>query len=357
MKHQSLEQKIHENIKSFETHRRAGEINSFKDLIKWIKPIAIVNLYCTGYDNESINLKSVNDIEISMSLKDIQKIEDCYAHRLDMELTQTLPEGLVARALFKYRVIFFRICNKTISKRGKISERRESDKKQQDIDKFMYARKYNAKSRIINSGTMYFYDDKLIYSPNRKTEKAIIPARTEGFYPFRVFRSNTNVKEIIYNTNLSVPREFAAYSSVEKVNITGKVNEIGTEAFAFCTSMKEVILPDSLRRVGSSCFLGAFNLSKLEFTGRLSYLGRGAFKGCQNLRQLKLPNGFESIQPETFIDMPNLEELFISKSVKYIDKNNFSNTGKVVITAPRHLKKDLKSVNQGISNEMLRFYQ
>ena len=356
MKHQSLEKKISENTKSFTTHRKAGDINSFEDIIEWIKPIAIVNLYCTGYDNVSINLKSVNGMDIRLMLKDIHKVEDCYAYRVDTTLAQTLPEGLAARALIKHRVIFFRICNKTISKRGRVSERRESDKKQQDIDKFMYATKYNAKSRLINSGTMYFYDDKLIYSPNRKTERAIIPARTEGFYPFRAFAGNNDVKEIIYNTNVSVPREFALYSNVEKVNITGKVSEIGPEAFRFCRSIKEVIIPDSLRKIGLSCFSGAFNLSKLEFTGKLSYLGREAFVGCENLRSLKLPNGFESILPGTFTDMTNLEELFIPKSVKYIDKNNFNNTKKVIITAPRHLEKDLKSVSQGISNRRLRLY-
>lgn len=74
-------------------------------------------------------------------------------------------------------------------------------------------------------------------------------------------------------------------SGIKRIDLSHtRVAEIGAYAFCGCTSLTGVIFPDTLVRVGESCFqrcaaITAVNLS----TTKLATLADGMFGGCTSL--------------------------------------------------------------------------
>ena len=97
------------------------------------------------------------------------------------------------------------------------------------------------------------------------------------------------------DTNLVIPSE-----------IDGKkVTSIGS-AFAFCKSLTEVKIPDSVTSIGDSAFCGCASLTNIEIPDSVTSIGGSAFYGCTNLTEVKIPNSVTYIGSEAFKDCNNL---------------------------------------------------
>ncbi|MBR0510764.1 MAG: leucine-rich repeat protein [Clostridia bacterium] len=59
--------------------------------------------------------------------------------------------------------------------------------------------------------------------------------------------------------------------------------------FAFDTSLKEVVLPQSVTDVGSSMFAGCTSLERVVFGENVEYIGPWTFSGCTSLKEIFLP--------------------------------------------------------------------
>lgn len=64
--------------------------------------------------------------------------------------------------------------------------------------------------------------------------------------------------------------------------------------------LNSIVLPESLRRIGSSAFFGQSRLRILKISDGLIYIGRYAFTGCTNLTSLNLPTTIQTIDNEAF---------------------------------------------------------
>ena len=49
--------------------------------------------------------------------------------------------------------------------------------------------------------------------------------------------------------------------TIERVNIPGRLREIGDQAFAYCASLKEINIPDSVSHIGDNAFYGCESLN------------------------------------------------------------------------------------------------
>lgn len=52
--------------------------------------------------------------------------------------------------------------------------------------------------------------------------------------------------------------------------------------------VEEIVLPDSVRRIGRYCFYNCGQLHRLEFSGELADWGSGVFTGCHQIRRLRV---------------------------------------------------------------------
>ena len=92
-------------------------------------------------------------------------------------------------------------------------------------------------------------------------------------------------------TELDFPRSLVSIGSksFEELPLTsvifaenGSLTEIGSLAFAMCKDITELILPDSLKSIGSEAFAGT-SISEILIPKELKFFGGGAFASCPNL--------------------------------------------------------------------------
>ena len=114
------------------------------------------------------------------------------------------------------------------------------------------------------------------------------------------------------------------YRTAGKVTIPSEVNsfrviEIGNVAFAKCSSITSVIIPNSVEVVGRLAFGNCSSLSDINLPNSLKTIGIGAFQACESLKSIVIPSSVTSIEclsPSGYWENPfshckNLESIVV----------------------------------------------
>ena len=64
---------------------------------------------------------------------------------------------------------------------------------------------------------------------------------------------------------------------------------IEAQAFAGCTELRSVILPDGLTQIGNAAFSGCDRLASITVPDSLWHIGEQAFEDCKALSEIRLP--------------------------------------------------------------------
>ena len=116
-------------------------------------------------------------------------------------------------------------------------------------------------------------------------------------------------------TSLTVPAQ-----------IDGKpVTEIGTNAFfdTPCMELTEIILPDSLKKIGANAFSGCWSLKSLTLPDGLESIGTGAFQRC-TCESISIPDSVKELGMSAFSYCVNLKEIRLPDAVTEIPWNAFN---------------------------------
>lgn len=177
------------------------------------------------------------------------------------------------------------------------------------------------------------------------------------------FAGNTEMEKLIFKGNQleSIAyRAFADCTGLEEVRIPDTVTELGNGAFSNCTSLEKVTLGTEVRNLGIGVFAGCSALEKMEIAtdntylkmddnclyskdGTILYLvlpGREkesysmpstvvdiaeyAFWDCRNIKSISLSNNLEEIPDYAFANCKSLTAISIPYSVKTIGIKAFS---------------------------------
>ena len=94
---------------------------------------------------------------------------------------------------------------------------------------------------------------------------------------------------------LKVPQELdGTYSIKEGTKI------ICACAFEYCESLSNLIIPDSVTRIGNGAFIGCHSLTNIVIPDSVTSIGAWAFQYCTSLRSVVLPSSVTSIGNEAF---------------------------------------------------------
>ena len=86
-------------------------------------------------------------------------------------------------------------------------------------------------------------------------------------------------------------------SNVETLNN----NDAGTiGVFIHCYSLKEIILPNTLTKIGLWAFRDNTGLEKIVIPNSVNVISEQAFTGCTSLKEVNIPSGVTNILPATF---------------------------------------------------------
>lgn len=131
----------------------------------------------------------------------------------------------------------------------------------------------------------------------------------------------------------------------EKVIIPDGITVIGKEAFEYCSTVKDIVMPDTVIKIEKYAFYGSgvrfVRLSeKLEiiedyaFSGTpleeiwlpqgLKRLGSSVFRYCRMIKKASFPKYMRCIPPDTFNDCGKLKELHLPENLTEIGAHAFS---------------------------------
>jgi len=115
---------------------------------------------------------------------------------------------------------------------------------------------------------------------------------------------------------------------------------VGDEAFYYCTSLTEVILPSTVTYIGDWAFAGCTNLEKIVIPASVTSIGKGAFSGCTSLTTIVFEgNALTSIGDYTFIDCHGLATITLPEGLVSIGTECFRDcTAITSLTTPASLK-------------------
>ena len=143
------------------------------------------------------------------------------------------------------------------------------------------------------------------------------------------------VEEVPVNPNLKyeIKGDAATITGCDKkasgaliipATIEGKsVTSIGDKAFAECTSLTSITIPDGVASIGEAAFYGCANLTSITIPDSVTSIGRYAFFDCTSLTSITIPDSVTSIGDGVFVSCTSLTSIMIPDSVTSIGVRAF----------------------------------
>ena len=103
-----------------------------------------------------------------------------------------------------------------------------------------------------------------------------------------------------HNTSITSFDEFQYFTGV---------TSIGSEAFAYCSGLTSVTIPEGLTSIGSSAFYGCSGLTSVTIPEGVTSIGDYAFYNCTSLTSVTIPEGVTSIGSSAFSGCNNLKNI------------------------------------------------
>lgn len=95
-------------------------------------------------------------------------------------------------------------------------------------------------------------------------------------------------------------------------------------AFENLTNLEEVLLPSTLKVIGTGAFCNCKNLKSVELPNTLERIDRFAFKNCKEIENIILPKSLKTIERSAFYGCSKLKSITIPSKITKIDKNTFA---------------------------------
>ena len=106
--------------------------------------------------------------------------------------------------------------------------------------------------------------------------------------------------------------------------IQSTVANIGDWAFANCTGMTDVTIPNSVTNIGEGAFCSCTGLTGVTVPTSVTSIGIWAFSECTGLTSVTIPSSITSIEEGTFLRCTGLTSVTIPTSVTSIGQEAFS---------------------------------
>lgn len=122
----------------------------------------------------------------------------------------------------------------------------------------------------------------------------------DGYY---TISGNDKIKD----SSNSNPSQFTGEKdSVKYAAIMTGVRGVGSNAFKYCTSLRDVVIPSSVTYIGSQAFAGCSWLSSVVIPYGVTRIDNYAFIDCKNLKSVYIPDSVTIIGESAFYGCDNL---------------------------------------------------
>lgn len=142
------------------------------------------------------------------------------------------------------------------------------------------------------------------------------------------FSGNKTVKEVIIPDSVRWISSGAFSSCTELVSVTMSKNleGIGSSAFKSCSKLQDIDLSQTrLCSMGNSAFEGCSVLTEVQLPqGGISQIPRSCFEHCRKLSGITLPEGIRVIGGSAFYDCSSLLNIELPDSLEYLGNSAFA---------------------------------
>lgn len=114
---------------------------------------------------------------------------------------------------------------------------------------------------------------------------------------------------------------FAGCSNLERVILPESLKEIPDGMFEDCENLKHINLPQELQNIGSVAF-SCTGLKEINLPKSLKMIGYGAFSYCNNLVSVIVPDSVNTLY-NTFISCGSLQTVVLGEGLKTIGRSTF----------------------------------
>ena len=142
--------------------------------------------------------------------------------------------------------------------------------------------------------------------------------------------SNSLVEKVRIMPNLRTIGSYAFYrcehlSEVEFLySDKSALENIKSNAFAYCTALEEITIPTSLQLLGPSVFMGCTNLETINVADlSIESFNSQIFAECESLEEIVIPATVESIKEHAFYHNYLLKSVYIDKNISEIHEKAF----------------------------------
>lgn len=116
---------------------------------------------------------------------------------------------------------------------------------------------------------------------------------------------------------------FANCTSLQGLTIPDSVTEIGSAAFYGCTALESLTVPDSVTKIESGTFFNCSALTDLTLGGKTTDIGDMAFGYCTSLETVALPDTVENMGNQVFYYCTALDDISIPDKVTELGSYTF----------------------------------
>ena len=147
--------------------------------------------------------------------------------------------------------------------------------------------------------------------------------------------STVTYKDTTYSVTSIGYAAFAWCSSLTSITIPNSVTSIGEYAFARCTGLTSITIPNSVTSIGDCAFDDCTGLTSITIPNSVTNIGEYAFYRCTGLTSITIPNSVTKIGIYTFAYCSSLTSITIPNSVTSIRSFAFAwCSGLTSITIP-----------------------
>ncbi|MBR2341017.1 MAG: leucine-rich repeat protein [Clostridia bacterium] len=197
-----------------------------------------------------------------------------------------------------------------------------------EIGEYAYANNSSleGKELIIPEGV-----EKIGYAAfsNVKIKKVVIPASVTEISAY-AFAGCTNLETVVFLCDLKeiAPYTFQGCSSLTNVQIPASVEVIGERAFKG-TDIRKVDLGENLKEIGTEAFYQCEALAQINFAEQsvLDTIGEAAFGGCRSVKNVVMPDTVRVLGAYAFVGCYSLESVYVSSALEEMGDYAFSANG------------------------------
>ena len=191
-------------------------------------------------------------------------------------------------------------------------------------------------------------DGVVIQKYKGKATAVVIPAVIEDFpvveVGYRAFEETNIVSIILPDSIRRIGYScFKKCTSLQNVVLPKNLKYLSEELFYGCTALKTITLPNSIEKIYSGAFSSS-GLESITIPDNVKQIGgrsnnRGAFGSCKNLRTVTIGNGTEAIGEDTFADCENLKTVNIGNGTEVIESRAFSGCSALSLKEKQKIRK------------------